>query len=169
MDSQPSAHRIVESADGIASERLKRLFAYWTQLRGTRFAPMRNEINPSDMREQLGWVWLMDVVDGGADFRFRMGGDRAVQYFGHHLAGATLKQIQPQAPQFFGRFFDLVSLCVKQGKPAGAGPSQTAYPPRAFLEVEVLVLPLSDDGSTVTGVIGSIEIVPLTRPVEPRD
>lgn len=169
MDSQTPLQRIVERADSLSSERLQRLFEYWTQLRGTRFAPARSELNPADMKDQLGWVWLMDVVDGGADFRFRMGGDRVVQFFGERLSGNTLSAVQMRAPEFFGRFRDLVTQATATRKAAAAGPAQTAYELRAFLEVEALILPLSDDGVTVTGIMGCIEIKPLSTLPDPRD
>ena len=169
MDSPTPSQRIVETADAITSERLKSLFAYWTRLRGGRFAPPRSELKPAQMREQLGWLWLMDVVDGGHDFRFRMGGDRVIQFFGRRLAGTTLRALQPASPAFYGRFFDLVSLATNNGKPVLGGPTQTAYEPRAFLEVEALILPLSDDGKMVTGLLGSIEIRPLQKIPDPRD
>jgi hypothetical protein len=121
------------------------------------------------MREQLGWLWLMDVLDDGEDFLFRIGGDRVVQFFGQRLAGTTLRAFQPTSPAFFGRFFDLVFLATRSRKPALGGPTQTAYEPRAFLEVEALILPLSDDGKAVTGLLGSMEIRPLQKIADPRD
>lgn len=113
------------------------------------------------MREQLGWIWLMDVLDGGSDFRFRMGGDRVVQFFGERLAGSTLKAVLPRAPAFFGRFLDLAARAVETAGPVIGGPSQTTYQPKSYLEIEVVLFPLSDDGATVTGLMGSIEIKPI--------
>jgi hypothetical protein len=158
----PYPQRIVRDPEQLVSERLQRLLAYWTSLKGTRLAPARSELNPADMRDQLGWIWLMDVLDGGEDFRFRMGGDRIIQFFGQRLAGATLNDVAAQYPEFFGRFRNLVHLATYSGKPASGGPSQTAYEPRAYLEVEALMLPLSDDGKSVTGLLGGIEVKPLT-------
>lgn len=169
MDSPTPNQRIVESADALSSARLRRLFDYWTQLSGERFAPARNELNPTEIREQLGWLWLMDVVDGGRDFRFRMGGDRVVQFFGERLSGNTLSGVAHRAPAFFGRFRDLVSMATKEKKGVAGGPAQTAYEPRSFLEVEALLLPLSDDGVNVTGIMGSIEVRSLYGIPEPRD
>ncbi len=148
---------------------MTRLYDYWTSLKGERVAPARSELNPADMRDQLGWIWLMDVIDGGEDVRFRMGGDRVVQFFGQRLNGATLKSVQPTAPLFFGRFLDLVQLAIKSGRPTSGGPSQTAYEPKAFMEVEALMLPLSDDGTTITGLLGGIDVRPITKVPEPHD
>ena len=138
-------------------------------MRGDRFAPPRADLNPTEMREQLGWLWLMDVIDGGRDFRFRMGGDRVVQFFGERLSGNTLSGVAHRAPAFFGRFRDLVTMATNEKRAIAGGPAQTAYEPRSFLEVEALILPLSDDGVNVTGIMGSIEIRPLHSIPDPRD
>ena len=166
MDSPAPNHRLVGDACEIASERLRRLYGYWSALKGDRFAPARSELSPIEMKDQLGWIWLMDVMDSGEDFRFRMGGDRVIQFFGRRLAGETLRTVIPEAPLFFSRFFDLVRLATLGRKPSAIGPAQTAYEPKSYLEVEALLLPLSDDGVNVTGLLGSIQVQPITRPAD---
>ena len=148
---------------------MRRLYEYWTKLKGDRFAPARSEINPADMKDQLGWVWFMEVVDGGDDFRFRLGGDRVIQFFGQRLAGLTIKEITPKSPAFFGRFMDLAQMATLKRHPVIGGPSQTEYEPRSFLEVEGMLLPLSEDGKNVTHLLGCIDIRPLVKAAEPRD
>jgi len=169
VDSQTPLQRVVENADSLSSERLQRLYRHWAKLKADRFAPARGDLNPSEMKDQLGWIWLMDVVDGGEDFRFRMGGDRVVQFFGRRLSGETLKNVVPAAPAFFGRFLDLVTMATQKRAPVAGGPAQTAYQPRAYLEVEALLLPLSDDGANVTGIMGAIEVRPLTSIPDAHD
>jgi hypothetical protein len=169
VDSPAPNHRLVGDACEIASERLRRLHGYWAVLRGDRFAPARSELSPVDMKDQLAWIWIMDVIEGGDDFRFRLGGDRVIQFFGRRLAGETLRTVIPEAPLFFGRFFDLVRMAAVGRKPSALGPTQTAYEPRSYLEVEALLLPLSDDGVNVTGLLGCIETRPITRPADPHD
>src|ERR1700743_1982355 len=105
------------------------------------FAQARSDLNPADMKDQLGWVWLMDVLDGGTDFRFRMGGDRVVQFFGERLSGNTLKAILPLPPALFGHFLDLANRLVETGAPVIGGPSQTSYQPKSYLEIEAVLFP----------------------------
>lgn len=169
LDSSAGHHRAIADASAISSERLQRLYRYWESLKDGQFAPKRTELNPSHMKDQLGWIWLMDVIDGGTDFRFRMGGDRVIQFFGAHMAGMTLRDILPKAPHFFGRFMELLMLATEARQPTLSGPSQAAYEPKSYLEIEVLVLPLSDDGVNVTGMIGGMEVRPLVKTVDPRD
>jgi hypothetical protein len=169
VDLPAASHQFVEDADVISSGRLKRLFDYWNTLKGARIAPARTDLKPADMREHLVWIWLMDAGNNGEEFRFRMGGDRVVQFFGNHLGGASVKDVLPNAPAFFGRFLDVVTLAAKSAKPVLAGPGQVPYEEKAFFEMEALLLPLSDDGVNVTGLLGGMEIRPLAKAVEPRD
>jgi len=162
VDTPTPNQRIVHDPNQLTSERLRRLYAYWASLKGERIAPSRSELNPADMRDQLGWIWLMDVIDGGEDFRFRLGGDRVIQFFGQRLSGMLLSRAMPGSPEFFSRFRNLVRLAALNALPASGGPAQTAYQPRAYLEIEALMLPLSDDGRTVSGILGGIELRPLT-------
>ena len=37
------------------------LKAYWDEKRGTRAMPTRADIKPSDMKEHLGWIILLDA------------------------------------------------------------------------------------------------------------
>lgn len=163
LDSPTPNQRVLTSVEDISSARLRRLFEHWSLLKGDRYGPARSELNPGEMREQLGWIWLMDVIDGGYDFRFRMGGDRVIQFFGQRLAGAMLRNTIPLAPQFFGRFFDLATLALASRHPVIGGPGRTTYQPKSYLEVEAVLFPLSDDGREITGLLGSIE----TRPLPP--
>jgi hypothetical protein len=58
-------------------------------------------------------------------------------------------------------FFDaadrLFRQCVESGKPLISGPKPTTYSGKEHLEREVLLLPLSEDGATVTGLLGAFE------------
>ena len=46
-----------------------------------RAMPSRSDIRPSEMKEHLGWILLLDVLDGGEDFRFRTVATRVSEYF----------------------------------------------------------------------------------------
>ena len=39
------------------------LKSYWDSKRGSRAMPARGDIRPSEMKEHLGWVLLVDVLD----------------------------------------------------------------------------------------------------------
>lgn len=69
----------------------KALFDYWNRLRGMRAAPSRTEINPREIAQCLGDVFLIEGTL--ADFRFRLAGSRISEGLGHALTGRPFETI----------------------------------------------------------------------------
>ncbi len=65
------------------------LLRYWEGLPRQTNAPGPHLklIDPLDMREALGFVALIDIVDGGADFLYRVDGTRIAERYGADLTG----------------------------------------------------------------------------------
>ncbi len=63
-------------ADQIEPDILQQLLAYWHDLRGDRVFPDPKEIDPFDFKFALGYIMLLDVIDQGADFRYRLYGTK---------------------------------------------------------------------------------------------
>lgn len=131
------------------------LKSYWDAKRGARAMPARADIKPSDMKEHLGWIILLDVLPDYADFRYRTVGTRVTQYF---LADATGKTMS----EAFGAYGEGVvkgvqavhRKCARDRVPmrahGGAG-----WLGRSFLEFDAIFLPLSDDGETVNMILSA--------------
>ena len=62
---------------------------------------------------------------------------------------------------FHARCVRIFRHSIATRKPISSGPSQTVLPGREYLSLEVLVLPLSDDNETVTGIFGGMQMVAL--------
>lgn len=54
--------------------------------------PHWHAIDPLNLREALGHVALIDVVDGGADFSYRLYGTRIVERYGSDLTGRRVSE-----------------------------------------------------------------------------
>jgi hypothetical protein len=145
-----------KSADTAAGDRLPNIYKIWKQLACDRFAPKREEISPAKLRALLPWTWVVDVT--GNDFRFRIAGERVVEYLGHRHAGMLLSELR--GLKFFELMHALFSHCVAQKKPIVHGPFQSSHANREHLEAEVLVLPHSEDGIHVTALCGGFEYWP---------
>jgi hypothetical protein len=144
-----------KSAELLTSGKLADIYAIWKELAGDRFAPKREEITPARLRTLLPWTWIVDVIGDGEDFRFRIAGDRIIEYLGGRQAGKLLSQFR--GPAFFELMHEIFSYSVKYQRPIANGPLRSSHPKSAHLEAEVLVLPLSDDGVNVTGLFGGFE------------
>ena len=139
----------------LTSERLKRVYYTWDTLRAGRLGPKRDEVAPAQLRGVLPSTFIMDVIDGGKDFRFRFAGDRIIQFMGRRFAGMLLSELG--GSPFFDSMRAMYAGCVAAKAPIGSGVRQATYPGKEFLEVEAMVLPLSEDGSTVSHLFGALE------------
>jgi len=139
----------------LTSEKLKSVFDAWESRRAGRIGPKRDEISPAPLRSVLASTFIIDVVDGGRDFRFRFAGDRIIQFMGRRFAGMLLSELT--GSPFFDSMHAMYSGCVAAKAPVGSGIRQASYPGKEFLEIEAMVLPLSEDGVDVTHLFGALD------------
>jgi hypothetical protein len=157
----PDATPSIKTPEELVSQQLRRAYHSWVEIAAGRFAPTRKEISPAKFKGVLPSIFLLDVIDGGSDFRFSLGGDRLVRFLNERFdPGAVLSSTKGSL--FFERATRVFRLCVTTGKVVAVGPARAALPGREFMQIETLVMPLSDDGETVTGLIGAIHVVSTT-------
>jgi hypothetical protein len=142
-------------AQKLTSDKLKAAYAVWAAARAGRIGPRRDEIVPANLRGVLPFTFTMDVVDAGKDFRFRFAGDRIIQFMGRRFAGSLLSEQTHST--FFDNMRTVFSACVAARAPITSGVRQATYPGKDFLEVEAMVLPLSENGVDVTHLFGAFE------------
>ena len=156
----------LKSPEALVSNELAGAYRAWLRLANGRFAPARREISPKHLKPVLATAFLLDVIDGGADFRLSLGGDRILRFLLDRLSpGMLLSRVSGSL--FHERATRMMKYCVDTMLPVAAGPSQASLEGREFLSTEVLVLPLSDDGELVTSVLGAIHIGPLKPIAKP--
>lgn len=151
-----------KSPQQLANAELTNSYQAWRALCGDRFAPTRKEIDPARFKPVLGSIFVMDVVDDGADFRFVLGGERVVQMMGQRLRGELLSS-QPATP-FYEGMRNLFFGCTRSKKPIAVGPMRLVRGELDHLEIEVLVLPVSDNGASVTSLLGVIHSSRVPNP-----
>ena len=140
---------------GLTSEKLRAAYEVWRDVRGTRVGPKRDDITPARLRTVLPSTFTIDVIDGGQDYRFRFAGDRIIQFMGQRYAGTLLSEKRGNI--FFDNMARLYGRCVSTGLPVSSGPVQASLQGKEFLEIEAMVLPLSDDGVSITGLFGAFD------------
>src|SRR3546814_14185635 len=67
------------TTDVIAEPELRDLYLYWSDKRKSRNYPARSEIAPEEIKRLLPFVLLLDVLDAGRHFRFRLVGPDAAR------------------------------------------------------------------------------------------
>lgn len=140
--------------DELASPVVRRGVAYWNILRGERRFPAREEVHPRDIVSLLKNVVLIRVLDGGADFEFRIVGEARTHTYALSFAGKRLSELRGRWPTYSYSLHGLFGHVVQSGEPValrghfGAGFSDVniAY-------FETIMLPLGA-GHTVNHLIG---------------
>lgn len=133
---------------------LIQLLNYWREKRGERPAPRPSEIDPLEMRFILGYAMLLEVLDDGADFRYRLFGSGIAERFGAEMTGKRLSDMQ-SGEYIFSFFAAGYQAVVARGEPMF-----TEHYPSLRSEVsnwKRLILPLQNaEGRTVRLLVGQI-------------
>ncbi|MGH6894128.1 MAG: PAS domain-containing protein [Dongiaceae bacterium] len=72
------------------------LYHYWNARRGLRAMPSRADIDPTEMRQWLPRITLVDVSSDGRNFTYRLVGTRMVDLLGADPTGQPVESAWPQ-------------------------------------------------------------------------
>jgi hypothetical protein len=135
---------------------LRFLEAHWTALKGDARWPRPQAIDPLELRPALGYVCLVDPVEGGADFRYRLFGSLVAHVSGFDMTGRLLSE-HPSSP-YVVAFYRACALAVLR---AGTALGSVHSPPVAVSTTtwHRLLLPLGDPAAGVTRLlVGSVPV-----------
>jgi hypothetical protein len=142
-------------ADSLRSARLKALLRYWTEKSADRPMPFRRQIEPTEIPRLLPIVLLADIAQTGA--RMRLLGSEATAAYGKETRGMEVAEIQ------FGDFavpwLEAFFRVIRWAKPACA--MGTYRRGNELCRIETVVMPLTEDGSSVSQVFGGLLIRPI--------
>jgi hypothetical protein len=131
--------------------------AYWLTKRGKQVWPRRRDILPTEIREWLPFVLLVEPVFGGGDFRYRLVGTQLHQYFPNDPTG----QLMSEALAPFGErtIYQTIAtyrhvLTLDRPMRVRGDGAWFGQPPKYF---EALLAPLSDDGVEPNMVFGAFD------------
>ncbi len=137
---------------------LRFLFVHWTALKGARALPLLSQIDPLEMRPALGYIKLVDVLENGRDFRYRLFGTAIALVSGYDMTNRRLSE--HPASDYIVAFYRAVYRAVLQRQE----PILTVHSPPAAVSATIwcrLILPLA-------GATGQVDrfltgVVPLRR------
>lgn len=141
--------RIEMPLSEIQSPLVRTALELWQSVRGERRMPKRSEMTPRAMASILSNIVIVRVVDGGAEFEFRIVGHSIRVVQGAALQGKTMAEIDEVLPGYgsvlrpiYRRAVDLTEPVAFRGWYTRPGDADAPFQ-------EVIVLPLSDDGKAV--------------------
>lgn len=139
---------------------LAELYDYWSQQRKGRIAPARGDIDPVDIPTLLPHIALTEIVpaaDGKARFRYRLAGTEIEHHIGCPLAGRYIDELMRGDYLAF-----ITGLYHRVIAEKASVYSENCYlaDEADQLHVKRLMLPLSDDGESVTMVLAGLVFSP---------
>lgn len=147
--------------DQISSPILQRAYAYVMSKRRDGCLSSRSQIDPMDMVEWLAHTELLEVVNQGETFRYRMAGGEIERIFHGRLHGHRLEDV------FTGDVLDFKLLMFRrcaENRTILLSNNTLERGGRTLLEYERILIPLSENGRDVDMLFGCI--YPMKLPVE---
>ncbi|MFZ5791711.1 MAG: PAS domain-containing protein [Pseudomonadota bacterium] len=127
--------------------RLVALLAHWRELAaraGLGGLPVVHALDPVPLQFILGWLMIMEPLEGGADFRYRLYGTEIAATTGRDLTGCKVSDSFPQFAAWTSRVYRDVM--------ARKRPMLTRHSPQRYVPVhqwERLILPFADGSGRV--------------------
>jgi len=91
----------------------KAVFGLWQQKKGDREFPLKSELHPSLMTRYLPYIYIVDILDGGEDYRIRLLGSGVADMLGKDYTGTLLSE----TPEEFDWRGEIYGLCLKRRAP----------------------------------------------------
>jgi hypothetical protein len=142
----------------LRSEPPRHVLAHWSGLATHPRLPGTRQIDPVDLRSALGYVMLLDAVEGGRDFRYRLFGSLIARVSDFDMTGKLLSEHPTSA--YVAEF----SLAVGRAAIRRCQPIYTVRRPVGAQDTslwERLVLPLVDENDSVARLM--VVATPLDR------
>lgn len=136
----------------------RELFAYWSELRGSRSAPERSDIEPAAIRGVLADTFMLEV-DDAQRFPFRLAGTRVNGLFDAEQKGRSFLSLW--RPEERRNVAGVLFTVVDEAVPVVAG-SIAAPHGQEECGFEMILLPLRHRGKTHSRILGAI--VNTTKP-----
>jgi hypothetical protein len=128
------------------------LLAHWQAISPQGRLPGRQHFEPMAVPQLLPNLWLLDVVDGGMDFRVRVTGTAIEEAGAWAQTGARISEVFPPAES--GALLHELRRVVRTGRPLWQQHGRHMTQTGALASVERLAVPLAADGVQVDMVLG---------------
>jgi len=132
------------------------LAAYWRSKCHGDILPSRASIDPAEILQHLPWIFMADVLDGGADYRYRLLGTSIVSANYRDATGRSFAALYgADTVKLTGARLGF-DLALASAEPAFTEGRAFWRPDWAFDRFQSVFLPLSTDGSTIDIILGEI-------------
>lgn len=144
----------VLAIDDVESPIVREGAAYWRRLRKERRFPARADMSPADIRALLRHTVLLRVIDGGADYDYRIVGDAHATAYGFSMQGKKLSELDGFAPGHGEVLKRLYDRAVRRREPyALRGWLERGEDHKQYIFSESVFMPMGPDDDIVDHVL----------------
>lgn len=134
----------------LKESRLVELYRYWRGLPRIDGVPPADTVDPIEVAAALRIVMLLDVVDGGRDFRYLIYGQEVAERFGENMRGRLTSEM-PIPPNVSALFVGGYRAVIQTR--AMLLTEHTAPPTVSVTKWRRLILPLADENGAVNRIL----------------
>ena len=145
----------LENPAELDDENLQAVLAYWRGLHRDGRLPCRADLDLVLLRAQLGRLFLIDVLPGATEFRFRLVGSKLAHRFGRDSTGKLLTECFQGEAQPVGEWLRQRYQTVVRRRIPVLTRAPLVQTGREFTDAVAIHLPLSEDGEAVNMIFGS--------------
>jgi hypothetical protein len=140
---------------------LQQAVAYWARLKGSRTYPARQDLMPRDLSPLLRHVVLLRVIDGGADYEYRIVGDAHVISHGFSMQGLRVTDVDKYSPGYGPVLKGLYDRAVRRRDVyAFRGWMERGDLNKKYIYSESVFMPMGPDEATIDHVLNFSVYVP---------
>ena len=131
----------------LSDPKIRKTYEYWLSKCRGDVLPARGDIDPVEIYDCLSALMILEVIDGGRDFRIRLAGSQVEEAHDRALKGLLVGEMGEGAElaAMLERFRAIVATRLPDFRSASL-----SMVGRAFIEFDRVALPLAEDGQTVS-------------------
>ena len=143
----------MDFVDRIKAEKLRDIYRYWRGKCRDGALPSRADLDPTEIPALLPHVFLVDVVDGGRDFRYRLLGTHIIESVGFEFTGQLVSEfMRGREEEMQARDYHTL---VESREPQHVIGNTVAFG-RDYMRYERVQCPLSSDGEAIDMIFGGL-------------
>jgi hypothetical protein len=131
---------------------IKALYDYWNALRGSRSAPDRRDIDPTQIRSALANTFILELREGN-EFDFRLAGSHLCSAYSRELKGRSFTRLWHPRDR---DALDTLVRAVTEDHAVALITFQGTTALMSKVSVETILLPIRHNGSTQVRLLGAM-------------
>ena len=131
---------------------------YWDRKRAGRMAPRPADIVPSELSGHLPNSVIVDVLDDGADFRYRFIGEHLIESVGRDATGHRFSGLYQDQPEALAELRSIFNIPLRRKSPSYMRGRIFWLPHDDYRKFTAALVPLSNDGFTVGAILAEVFI-----------